>query len=188
MLAVGNELFVVSPANISLAVRSVIVDAVLRGGLGDLFHLRLLKTQERYAEATAFWPATHIYLSPPDQDFLRASVCEYDRGRFLHVMQLPCAFSGFPAEGFMTTRYLADGVNETIKQDVSRFWGFVASRPFVARSTSVLLTSGWGPPQIVHAAIDGPAAPRHWQLIIMSFADTAILGVNSSVKRNTVDG
>lgn len=176
LLAVGNELAVVSPANISLAVRAVIVNAVLQGGLGDLFHLRLLEAQERYTESTAFWPATHINLSAPDQDFLRTSVCEYDRGRFLHVMQLPCAFSGFPEEGFMTTRYIPDRADGTIRQDVSRFWGFLASRPFVASSTTILLTSGWGPPQIVHPAIDEPAAPPHWQLVIMSFADAAILG------------
>jgi hypothetical protein len=152
------------------------VNAALQGGLGDLFHVRLLEAQERYAEATAFWPASHINLSPPDQDFLRASVCEYDRGRFLHVIQLPCAFSGFPAEGYMSTRHITGSVNEKIKQDVSRFWEFLASRQFVTRSTTVLLTSGWGPPQIVHPTIDDRAPPPHWQLIIMSFADTAILG------------
>jgi hypothetical protein len=176
LLAVGNELVVVSPGNVSLAVRAVIVNAVLQGGLGDLFHVRLLEAQERYAEATAFWPASYISLSPPDQDFLRASVCKYDSGRFLHVIQLPCAFSDFPAKGYMTTRYVTDVVNEKVKRDISRFWEFLASRQFVARSTTVLLTSGWGPPQIVHPRIDARTAPPHWQLIIMSFADTAILG------------
>lgn len=176
LLPARKDILVASPASISLAVRAVLVQAAIDGGIGDLFHLLVLKAQERYAESTGFWPTIRINLSEPDRDFLRASVCQYDRDRFLHVMQLPCDFNGFPGQGFMTTRRLSDRANETIQEDIGRFWELLKAQPDVSDSATILLMGGWGPPQIVHPTFDAASAPPHWQLVIMGFSDAAILG------------
>src|SRR5690606_33184113 len=96
LLDLGGGILVVHPGVLSLAVRALILQAVKAQGLEEEFQEALQIAQETYAASTTFWPAGEIRLSAPDENLLRASVCEVAPGRYLHVIQVPTSLETFP--------------------------------------------------------------------------------------------
>ncbi len=176
LLQDGEWITVAAPSNISVAVRSVLIGAAVFGGIEQTLQCRLLEQQERYSEATGFWPVPHIQLSPPNKYGMRASVRSFRPGRFLHIVQLPVQFDGFPAGGFAAVRSLPEDANKFLGEDIKRFWRFTEEQPDCRWSATVLLASGWGCPHIVAPPIDESNVPDHWQFLTLGFADAATLG------------
>jgi len=129
LLQDGEIITVVAPSNISVAVRARLIGVALSGGIEKTLQWRLLEEQERYSEATRFWPVPHINLSPPNEFGMRASVCSFAPGRFLHIVQLPVQFDGFPAGGFAGFRRLSEDANKFLGEDIERFWRFAGEQP-----------------------------------------------------------
>lgn len=176
LVSAQTEITIVSPAGISLAVRAVLIQAAQSGGMGTALLGALMEAQQEYAESSGFWPVTHLRLSPPYRHELRGSMFEFSPGRFLHVLQVPATFTGFPREGFGSLRHLGDEASRFIGEDVSRFWRHVQSRPDCRQAVTVLLFSGWGARHSIAPAIDEANAPVYWQYLPLSFADAAVLG------------
>jgi hypothetical protein len=167
---------VISPVNISLAVRSALIHAAQSGGMHTSLLYALMRVQERYSESSGFWPVTRLQLSPPHLHNLRAEVCEFAPGRYLHVIQLPVTFDGFPREAFASVRPMGEEASKFIGEDVSRFWKFLSEQPDCRQAVTVLLFSGWGAPHTVAPAIDEANVPHYWQYLTLSFVDAAVLG------------
>ncbi len=172
----GNNLVVVSPSNISMAIRAVLINTAISGGMKRSLERRLLEQQESYSERTGFWPTPHIRLSPPNKLGLRASVCKYDEGHYCHIIQLPVSFDGFPQVGFSSLRKLTEETSKFISEDIQKFWNFIEEQGDCRKSTTVLLLSGWGPPHSVATPFEETTAPDHWQFMALSFSDAAIMG------------
>lgn len=176
LLQDGEIITVVAPSNISVAVRALLIGAAVFGGIEKTLEWRLLEQQERYSEATGFWPAPHIHLSPPNKFGMRASVFSYAPGRFLHIVQLPVHFNGFPARGFAGIRRLSADASQFLGEEIERFWRFAGDQPDCRSSATVLLLSGWGCPHAVAPDIDESKVPAHWKFLPLSFADAATHG------------
>ncbi len=176
LLQEGDLITVAAPSNLSIAVRAVLIGAAVFGGIEKTLQLRLLERQERYSEVTGFWPVPNIHLSPPNKFGMRASVCAFQPGRYLHIVQLPVPFDGFPAGGFAGVRRLAEDANKFLGEDIERFWRFAGAQPDCRWSATVLLLSGWGCPHAVAPPIDESKVPAHWKFLALSFADAATLG------------
>lgn len=167
---------VVSPTNLSIAARAALISVAVTGGVSEALQHRLLEAQERFSECTGFWPEPTIKLSAPDRHNLRASVCKFDHGQYLHIIQLPTLFDGWPQMGFASVRRLPKETEEFIASDIERFWEFLEKEGDCRRSATVLLMSGWGGPHGVSPPIKEDKAPGHWQYLPLSFADAAVLG------------
>lgn len=175
LLRDGEWLTVAAPSNISVAVRSLLIGAAIHGGVHQALQWRLLEAQERYSETTAFWPVPGIQLSPPNKFGMRASVCSFDHGRFLHIVQLPVLFDGWPQGGFAEVRRLSDEANKFLAADIERFWRFTQQQEGRWCAT-LLLLSGWGCPHVVAPPIEEAKVPDNWHYLAIGFADAAILG------------
>lgn len=171
-----NIVIVASPTGISLAVRAVMVDAAQRGGVERLLMSALLSAQAKYAEVSGFWPVSFLELPPPDRHFLRTAVCEFARGRFLQVIQVPATFDQFPEKAFASVRELSAEANQAMANGVLSFWGFLKAQPHYREGITVLLMSGWGTPHSIAPPIKDAEAPKNWRFLPMSFADAAVLG------------
>ena len=147
LVSIQTGITVISPAGISLAIRAVLIQAAQSGGMNTVLLDALMQVQEEYGESSGFWPVTRLRLSPPYLHNFRASVFEFAPGRFMHVIQVPAAFTGFPREGFGSLRALGDEESRFIGDDVSRFWRHVGERPHCRQAVTVLLFSGWGAPR-----------------------------------------
>lgn len=177
LVPTSKGLILASPANVSVAVRSSLILAATRGGMGSALQNAILEQQERYSEDSNFWPVPQIHLCSPNRFRMRASVCQYDQGSFLHVIQVPVLIDGSPGKGFASIRQLSEEENQFIASDIERFWGFALSQPDCRTLTSVVLLSGWGGGQFFAPPIKEEEAPQNWQYFAMSFADAGVLGV-----------
>lgn len=176
LLKDGDWFTVAAPSNISVAVRSVLIGAAVHWGVEKRLQRLLLEKQETYSEATGFWPVPRIKLTGPNKHGMRASVCSFDHGRYLHIVQLPVLFDGFPAHGFASVRRLPEEANKFLGEDIERFWQFAGQQKDCRWTATVLLLSGWGCPHGVAPPIDESKVPGHWHYLPLSFADAAILG------------
>ena len=176
LLATPNGIIVASPANISLAVRAIMVRVAQSGGMDKTLLTALLIKQQRYSGASRFWPVPALELSPPNKYFLRTTICRFAEGRYLHVLQVPATFDGFPQLAFGSLRSLSEEACEVISDDVLRFWQFLKGQDDHRESITVLLLSGWGTPHSVAPKIDESKSPPNWRFLALSFADAAVLG------------
>ncbi|MFG1279766.1 hypothetical protein [Xanthobacter autotrophicus] len=176
LLSLSGEILVVSPNNISIAVRSVLVNTAISGGMSKRLQYELMRRQEIHAEATGFWPMQRLNLSAPVKNSLRGMVTQYDYGRYLHVLQMPTSFENFPQAGFASIRSLSQETNQFIADDISRFWRFLEKQGDCRESATVLLLTGWGAPHSFAPPIRHEEAPQTWQFVPLTFADAAVLG------------
>jgi hypothetical protein len=176
LVSQDRDVLILSPANISLAVRSILIETALRGNMEQRLQLELMRRQEAYSEATGFWPVRRLSLSRPIGHLLRGVVAQYDEGRYLHVLQIPPIFGSFPEQGFATVRWRPAEVDTFIADEVSRFWNFIRVQKDHRESTTVLLLCSWGAPQSINPLINFEAAPDGWSVLPLSFADAAVLG------------
>lgn len=176
LLSSSNGIIVASPANISLAIRAVIVSTAQKGGMDKYMLSAMLTEQQKYSEESGFWPVRSLELPPPNQHFLRSAVCQFAERRFLHVIQVPATFDQFPQKAFGSVRTLGDEASQAIANDVSKFWQFLEKQPNCQESITVLLLSGWGTPHVLSPPIRDIDAPKHWLYLALSFADAAVLG------------
>ncbi len=186
LLGTANGLVVASPAAISLAVRATLVRAAKMGGMEDALLYELLKSQETFSQTTCFWPMHTLNLSPPDEHFLRGSICEFSRGHYLQIIQLPVTFSEFPEAAFGTAIDIGDAVARSVAHYVHEFWILLARRTDYRRGVTVLLSSGWGTPHSMTPPLDEEQEPMGWQFLHLSFADTAVLGACEDGKLSDV--
>ncbi|MGY8632128.1 hypothetical protein RAD15_06495 [Bradyrhizobium sp. 14AA] len=167
---------VLIPSNLSVAVRAVLVNAANTGGMGEALQQALLLEQEAYSERSGFWPVSSVRLSAPNQYMMRASVCAYAPGRFLHVLQLPATFDDFPRRGFGSVRRVSREASQFVAQDIERFWNFLRQQPDCRLGVTVLLLGGWGTPHSIDPPINDADAPANWLYLPLSFMDAAVLG------------
>ncbi len=171
-----NGIAVISPVNISIAIRATLVTAAQRGGMSDQLMSLLLREQEEFSENTGFWPVPTIRLGKPNSHFVRSSICEFSPNRYLHVVQVPATFDGFPAFAFASVRELGDNAEKSVKDDIADFWNFLNGQKDVREGITVLLMSGWGTPHVVDTNLDHDDAPDCWAMASMSFIEASIIG------------
>lgn len=176
LLSLRREVLVVSPNNISIAVRSLLVNTAVNGGMSEWLQYELMRRQEIHAEATGFWPVPSLSLSGPVKHSLRGMVTQYDHGRYLHILQVPTSFENFPQAGFATLRPLSQEANQFIADDISRFWSFLENKGDCRESATVLLLTGWGAPHSFAPPVRHEEAPPNWEFVPLSFADATVLG------------
>jgi hypothetical protein len=172
----SSGVIVLIPSNLSVALRAVLVNAANTGGMGEALQEALLIEQEAHAERSGFWPVPSLKLSPPNQYMMRASVCAYAPGRFLHVIQLPATFDDFPRRGFGSVRPLSQEASQFVAEDIERFWRFLRQQPDFRMGMTVLLRGGWGTPHSVAPPINDTNAPANWLYLPLSFMDAAVIG------------
>ena len=173
---IPSGIVVLNPPNLSIALRSILVNVAIEGGMSEALQYALLVKQEEYADGTGFFPVRSIRLSPPNRFMLRASVCSYAPGRFLHVVQIPATFDDFPRRGFASVRELGRDASQFIAKDVERFWQFLAQQPDCRLGVTVLLLGGWGTPHIVQPPIRDTNAPAQWVYLPLRFTEASVLG------------
>ena len=176
LLADPNGIVVASPTNISLAVRAILVLAAQRGGMDGALLSAMLVEQQKFSELSGFWPVPSLRLSPPNQFSMRASVCQFAQGRFLHVIQVPVTFDQLPTRAFGSVRELGMEASRLIADDISKFWQFLRGQSDCRQGISVLLLSGWGTPHGVAPPIDEANAPPNWSFLPLGFSDATVMG------------
>lgn len=164
LLRASGALVLVSPANVPVAVRSVLIQTALRRGMGDAFQKAILEQQEKHTEDGRFWPAPAISLSPPNDFFMRTSAMEYARGRYLQVIQIPGSFEDFPRKAFGSVHPTSPDAFKSLSDQLEWFWDLTGKQKDVRSTATVPLMSGWGSAQQLSPPINREKFPPNWQV------------------------
>jgi hypothetical protein len=176
----------VSPQNVSTAIRATLIMGALRGGMGDAFQQAILNRQERWIDQGQFWPVSPISLPPADRFLMRTIVRQHEPGRYLQVIQVPDVFGDFPRSAFASVRPLSSEATRSLASLIEGFWDFTKKQEDVRSTATVVVVSGWGGLQEVIPAINDDKAPPNWQFLAASFADLLVMGVVPDMKLDDV--
>jgi hypothetical protein len=177
LLQTPKAIVLVSPQNVSTAVRLTLIQTALRGGMGDAFQEAILREQEELIYRGRFWPASPIPFFPPDRHFMRAFAAEYEPGRYLQVIQVPARLDDFSRGTFATIRPLSPDAAKSLADHIELFWDFIGRQEDVRASATVVVMSGWGGGQTLAPPIDHERAPDSWQFLAATFAEIFVMGV-----------
>ncbi len=176
----------VSPQNVSTAIRSTLIQAALRGGMGDAFQQAILERQEKWTYGGQFWPASPISLSPPDRFLMRAVVGQNEPGRYLQVIQIPDPFGDFPRSAFASVHPLSSDATKSLARQIEWFWDFTSKQGDVRATATVVVVGGWGGVQELTPPINDDKASANWQFLAATFADLLVMGVVPDMKFDDV--
>jgi hypothetical protein len=176
LLRSSGGLVLISPCNVSTAIRSVLISTAIRGGIGASLQEAVLVRQERFTNEGNFWPMRRISLAPPNKYYMRGSICEYEQGGYLQVIQIPGLFHNFPQEAFASLHSPSADALSFLSNEIYRFFDLFKSRDDIRQLTTVLLLSGWGGAQSVEPPIDERKVPANWLFVALSFADAGDMG------------
>ncbi len=176
LINTSNGTVVASPANVSLAIRAVLISAAQQGGMERVLLRLLQEQQQKYSEASGFWSVPSLKLSEPDEQFLRVALGQFADGYFLQVIQVPVTFGGFPEKGFGSSAGPDEDVSNAVATYVHKFWRFLSGQADCRTSVTVVLMGGWGTPYSLSPPIDHVKEPHGWQFLYFSFADAFVLG------------
>lgn len=175
LVEVGADIVVAAPGSLSLAVRGLLIYVAKGYGVEKAFIARLLEAQQDYAERTGFWPTLRLQMESGPHN-LRACVCVFAPGRYLHVIQAPAPFGEFPEKAFGSTIDFDARANAFIGEDVARFWEFIKEQDDSRESMTLILVSGWGTGFRLAPPIEDDKAPPGWRFMALSFAEAGTFG------------
>jgi len=169
LIATPDGIIVVSPANISTAVRSLLIDVAVNGGMAKALQKRLFDIQsQRVTEGSflrLYGPAySHSGL------IIRQYATELSTGRHLHVLQGTEGFDGWPNTRFGTMSS-NDALCEMVAKDIAHVRQECMSKPGFRQGITFLILGGWG---------NGCAfefdRPPDWPVVFLEPSDAAVLG------------
>lgn len=175
LVEVGADIVVAAPGSISLAVRGLLIYVAKAYGVEKAFMARLLEAQQDYSERTGFWPTLHLKMESGPHS-LRACVCVFAPGRYLHVIQVAAPFDEFPEKAFGSVVDFDARANAFIGEDVTRFWDFIKEQEDYRESMTLILVGGWGTGFRLAPPIEDDKAPPGWRFMALSFAEAGTFG------------
>jgi hypothetical protein len=73
LLSTPDGILIANATSISLAIRALLVETAMTGGMAKSLLYGLLRRQERYAKSTGFWPDRRLELSAASMTILQRS-------------------------------------------------------------------------------------------------------------------
>jgi hypothetical protein len=139
-----NGLIVGAPANVSTAVRAVLINTALEYGFQRAFHLNLLKAQRGLLVQSNFHPIPSGLARICDDHLYCETTTELSAGRFVHVILSVDGFKGWPDQAFGSiTSSSPEWVNTIVNAMRKAKAAAVASPGFVEGMT-LWMCAGWG--------------------------------------------
>ncbi|MCP3463067.1 hypothetical protein [Bradyrhizobium sp. CCGUVB23] len=139
-----NGLIVGAPANISTAVRALLISTAMVHDLSPFLHLKLLEAKAMLLNQTGFRPIPRGRTSICDDQLYSEVVIELSAGRFLHVILSVDGFAGWPDRAFGSSTPSSQELVDAIIGSMRRARVEAAESPNFVEGMTLWLCGGWG--------------------------------------------
>ena len=174
LIRFGDTICVASLETISLAIRATLVKDAKPMHL--TLNRTLQKAQELFAARSGFWPRRPPPLSRTSDESIRVTSYEYDKARYLQIIQVSMNLDDIAETGFADSRSLGDHSKTLLTNYVKGFWMELDGRDDVRSSTTAVLICGWGPTFAVELSVEDLEPPTHWNILWLSYVEAFMLG------------
>jgi hypothetical protein len=172
LICLQDGVMVASPSNLTTAVRALLIDTAVQGGMGDALQRYLLETQAEAVWDSGFarfegFPARRV-----GGLWLREFGREVSPGRFIHYVQAVDNFDGWPQAAFGHMRdqpELASAICEGTRAAKAAF----EEHGRVDEGLTVCFLGGWGGG--CSLAIPNEADLADWEFILLTPGDASAM-------------
>jgi hypothetical protein len=173
LLETNFGLTLVAPANISTAVRSLLIGAAVEHGLGRALQVGLLQAQAALLRQSNFKLIPYGKIKRVEDCLYVEAACQLSSGRYVHIIQSADGFETWPERAFGSVvpsdpawvERVVSNMREA--REAFRAWdGFV-------EGMTLWLAGGWGAGRSFE--FDRNAQDMSWPLIVVEPADAALL-------------
>lgn len=174
LITTKEGVLVAFPANISTAIRALLVGIAVSGGMRNALCGRLMAVHDEVLEESDFIKVRGFTKPIGDACLIREAVFEESAGRYVHVLQLTDGFQGWPNIAFGATSMHPGIVNDAVVESILGSKKFIESRPDYIDGVTVLVLGGWGSPRGLQ--FDRRGGLEDWLVISLEPADALVLG------------
>ncbi|MBA4801053.1 MAG: hypothetical protein H2040_04265 [Euryhalocaulis sp.] len=178
-----NGIAILSPTNISTAIRSHLIETAIEGGVSDNLHYLMLEEARQALNASGF---INIPPSPVKEIgglLIRECLLEYSKGRWVHIIQSMDGFDQWPNASFGSTIEYSKEVMEYFASSEKKASEFAQQRSGFVHGLRLWLPGGWGRGASIEA--NRPASDL-WPLIPIPIFDAAVIGCSGDCGWNDV--
>lgn len=144
LLKARNGLIVGAPANISTAVRALLISTAVAYDLSPFLHLKLLEAKARLLSQSGFRPIPTGRTNLCDDQLYSEAVVELSAGRFLHVILSVDGLAGWPNRAFGSSTPSSRELVDTIIGSMQRARAEAVANPNFTEGMTLWLCGGWG--------------------------------------------
>ena len=173
LLETNHGLILVSPANISTAVRSVLIGTAVNHGLGRALQVGLLQAQAVLLRQSNFKLIPSGKISRVEDCLYVEGTCELSSGRYVHIIQSVDGFEAWPGHAFGSVMPSGPAWVERIISSMRKMREAFRTRDNFIEGMTLWLAGGWGAGRSFK--FDHNAEDLSWPLIVLEPADAALL-------------
>lgn len=144
LLKASHGLIVGAPANVSTAVRALVIDTALKYGAGRVLHMNLLQAKRGLLVQSNFHPIPAGPIKIGDDQLYCETITELSAGRFLHVILSVDGFAGWPARTFGAVTPSSREWVDTIIGAMRKAKATAAENPGFVEGMTLWICAGWG--------------------------------------------
>ncbi|MDO6415349.1 hypothetical protein Q4F19_13225 [Sphingomonas sp. BIUV-7] len=172
LLLVEEGVVVAAPGNLSTAVRALLIDTAITGGMNKRLRVNLLAAQSTLVGQGGLVRGEGP-VQPLANGFARESISELSLGRYVHALFVIEDFGAFPKDAFTFATDVDPAFGTAIADAIVAAHHHAVSQPGFRQGVTFLFLAGWG--SGLNLELDLPALPG-WQVIALSPHDGLLLG------------
>lgn len=171
LILLGDAVMVAAPANISTAVRALLVHTAVEGGMRQSLAVRLQEQQGLFVQESAFTRVRGQSRFVADDCIVRQHIDSPSTGRYIHVLQVTDTFSHWPEHAFGGQLPHSPEASAAILKFIQAAKQFIQGKADFVDGATLLLVGGWGRPRaLAWNTIDD------WLVIPIETHNAAVLG------------
>jgi hypothetical protein len=173
LLATNEGVLVIAPPNISTAVRALLIDTAIKGGLGKSLCYQLLQFQAKLMALSNFTEVAGPEQPIGDACFMRQGFYELSLGRYIHVVQIADGFLNWPDQAFGGISMMPEAVTRAVTEGILSAKQRMEALDGFKEGATLLLCGGWG---AGHGLDFDQSGLEDWTIMSLEPVDAMILG------------
>jgi hypothetical protein len=174
LVSTARGILVAAPANISTAVRALLIDTAVSGSQRKSLCYQMLVSHARIMQESGFLDVRGALQPIGDAGLMHHGFYEISTGRYVHVIQIADGFADWPYSAFGSVVKHSPEIGDAIVQSIRAAKSAMERLDKFAEGMTLLLLGGWGGGRSL--VFDRGQDLADWLIISMEPADAAVLG------------
>ena len=174
LIQTADGILVAAPANISTAVRALLIGTAVPSGMRKSLCRGLLEAQTKLVEESGFVRIRGPVRAVGEVCLFREGCFEESAGRYIHIVQIADGFHDWPKTAFGDATEYPHLVGDELIKSIRSAKSHMETLDGYREGMTLVLLGGWGAPRIL--SYPRPPDLADWLIVTLEPADAAVMG------------